>query len=70
MTITIEEQRARTAAGVARHRARRKKEIKRLGYKSEQSMITRILENDLTEKHIAFIRQGALEPAQAEKETK
>ena len=68
ITKTIEEKRAKTAAGVRAFRARQSKKIKRLGYTSEQDLITRVLNNDLTEKHIAFIRQGnALEPAQAEK---
>jgi hypothetical protein len=52
-----DEKRKATAAGVRRFRARQLKKIKKLGYKSEQKFVTRILAGDLTPKHIAFLKE-------------
>jgi hypothetical protein len=50
-------QREKTAAGVRRLRAKQGKKIRKLGYTSEQNMTTRVLNNDLTPQHIAFLKE-------------
>lgn len=49
--------RAKIAAGLRRMRAKQENFAVHMGYSSAQNMLTKILRNDLSKKHLAFIRK-------------